>query len=101
MSWQRFEAGEGEAIDVFIVDHGFHTVLYIPKDALALSDHQNAKILGDQFVDVEEESNLAKEYGVVSVPTIVLFKEGEVVEIIVGAMPLHSFEKKVKESYGI
>jgi thioredoxin 1 len=52
-------------------------------------------------VDVEEESNLAKEYGVVSVPTIVLFKEGEVVEIIVGAMPLHSFEKKVKESYGI
>lgn len=35
-------------------------------------------------VDVDENRNLAKEYGVMSVPTLVVIKDGEEVERVVG-----------------
>lgn len=38
-------------------------------------------------VNVDEEPGLAQTYGVMSIPTIVLIKNGEVVKKVVGAVP--------------
>jgi thioredoxin 1 len=40
-----------------------------------------------QIVDVDEEMDLAKQYKVRSLPTLILFKDGEEVDRHVGAMP--------------
>ena len=40
-----------------------------------------------QIVDVDEEMELAKQYKVRSLPTLILFKDGEEVDRHVGAMP--------------
>lgn len=38
-------------------------------------------------VNVDDESSLATEYGVMSIPTLVVFKEGKVVKQSIGAKP--------------
>lgn len=38
-------------------------------------------------VDVDEEADLAQRYGIMSIPTLILFKDGKPVEQIVGARP--------------
>ena len=38
-------------------------------------------------VNVDEEPALAKEYGVMSIPTLILFKQGQVAGTSVGARP--------------
>lgn len=38
-------------------------------------------------VNVDEEQELAAQFGVMSIPTMILFKGGEAVNKIVGAMP--------------
>lgn len=50
--------------------------------------------LGERAVfgklDVDEQSELARKYGVMSIPTLILFKDGEVAKKEVG---LHSLEE--------
>ena len=36
-------------------------------------------------VNVDEEPELAQEYGIMSIPTIIIFKEGKIVNQVVGA----------------
>jgi len=38
-------------------------------------------------VDVDENQNIAINYGIRSIPTLIIFKDGKVVEQIVGAVP--------------
>ncbi|HOJ15720.1 MAG: thioredoxin [Caldisericia bacterium] len=38
-------------------------------------------------VNTDENSDLAYEYGIMSIPTLILFKEGKVVDKIIGALP--------------
>lgn len=38
-------------------------------------------------IDVDQDSELAAQFGVMNVPTLILFKEGKEVERIVGAKP--------------
>ena len=38
-------------------------------------------------VDVDSEQEIARQYGIVSIPTLMLFKGGKVVEQMVGARP--------------
>ena len=38
-------------------------------------------------VDVDEEPDLARRYGVMSIPTLVVIKNGEVVNKVIGAVP--------------
>ena len=38
-------------------------------------------------INVDEESALAKEYGVMSIPTLLLFKDGKVAGTSIGAKP--------------
>lgn len=44
-------------------------------------------------VNVDEEQELAMRFGVMSIPTMILFKGGEAVNRIVGAMPKESILK--------
>jgi thioredoxin 1 len=44
--------------------------------------------------DVEENDELAAEFGIRNIPTILFFKNGDVVDKLVGAMPKQRFEEK-------
>jgi len=44
--------------------------------------------------DVEEAEDLAAEYGIRNIPTILFFKNGEVVDKMVGAQSKQKFEEK-------
>jgi thioredoxin 1 len=44
--------------------------------------------------DVEENDDLAAEFGIRNIPTILFFKNGEVVDKLVGAVPKQKFEEK-------
>ena len=46
-------------------------------------------------VDIDENSALATEYRVMSVPTMKLFKDGEVVETLVGSRPESELRDKL------
>jgi len=50
-----------------------------------ISDENEDIVVGK--VNVDEEGDLAQEFGVMSIPTIVLIKNGKVVNRIVGARP--------------
>jgi thioredoxin 1 len=46
-------------------------------------------------VNIDEEQELAERYGIMSIPTIVLFKEGEPSAAAIGAMPKGAIEQKL------
>jgi thioredoxin 1 len=47
-------------------------------------------------VNIEEDGRLAEEYGVTSVPTLMVFKRGVVVERIVGVQSHRALEERLK-----
>lgn len=48
-------------------------------------------------VDIQESQGLASKYNVSSLPTIILFKGGEEVKRLTGAMPLSVLERKLSQ----
>ena len=46
--------------------------------------------------DVEENDDLAAEYGIRNIPTILFFKNGEVVDKLVGAVSKAKLDEKFK-----
>lgn len=48
-------------------------------------------------IDTEENINIAKEYGVSSLPTILIMKDKEVKEMIVGMMPKSAIISNIKK----
>ncbi len=44
-------------------------------------------------VNVEEEAELAREYGIYSIPTVLIFKNGQVANKAVGAQPREILEE--------
>lgn len=50
-----------------------------------ISDERDDLVVGK--VNVDEEQELAAKFGVMSIPTMILFKNGEAAGKIVGAMP--------------
>jgi len=44
-------------------------------------------------LNTDDNPGIASRYGIMSIPTILLFKNGEIVERIVGAAPKKDFEK--------
>ena len=49
-------------------------------------------------VDIDEEMELAQKYQVMSVPTLLLLKEGEIVNKSVGSIPIERLRDLIRES---
>jgi thioredoxin len=48
-------------------------------------------------IDVEEETDLAREYNVRSIPTLVLMKNGKVVDRLIGSVPIDRLREFLKK----
>jgi len=47
-------------------------------------------------VDIEDNEELARKFGIVSIPNFILFKDGKQIEQFIGAINEEEFEKKLK-----
>lgn len=59
-----------------------------------LADQYEGKISVAK-VDVDEQQELAIRYGIQSIPTVILFKDGKIAEKEIGVKPLNSFTKLI------
>ena len=48
-------------------------------------------------IDVDAEPELAQQFNIVSIPTILVFSKGKVVKQQIGAVPRQALEKMIKE----
>ena len=48
-------------------------------------------------VDVDDNPELAKEYGISSLPTVILIRDGKVVDKFVGAVKIEPMRKKFRD----
>ena len=48
-------------------------------------------------VNVEKSQALAQRFGIRSIPTLLIFKDGKIVSQIIGVHPKRNLEKKIKE----
>jgi thioredoxin 1 len=44
-------------------------------------------------VNIDEEQELARRYGIMSIPAMIIFRDGEPAEAAVGAMPKGALER--------
>ncbi len=51
-------------------------------------------------MDVDEHRNVPQQYGIRSIPTLLLFKGGHVVDTIIGAVPRSKLEESLKKVLG-
>ena len=47
-------------------------------------------------VDVDEENELAVRYGIMSIPTVILFNEGKEEKRFIGVQPIEAFKKELQ-----
>lgn len=47
-------------------------------------------------IDIEENDDLATQYAIRNIPTVLFFKNGQVVDKMVGAAPKAAYEEKLK-----
>ena len=61
-------------------------------------DELDQKISGMKFakINVDDNQELARKHGVMSIPTLVIFKEGKEIDRITGALPSEVLEEKLK-----
>ncbi len=64
-------------------------------DQLA-DEHAGSVTIGK--VDIDNQQELALKYGVQSIPTFILFENGEVKDRMMGAMPKSAFENFLKKN---
>jgi len=49
-------------------------------------------------VNVDDNPEISMQYGIRSIPTLIVFKDGEVFEQVIGAVPKSEIEKVVKKA---
>ncbi|MCL5774661.1 MAG: thioredoxin [Patescibacteria group bacterium] len=49
-------------------------------------------------VNVDENNEIASQFGIMSIPTIKMFKGGKIVAEMIGAAPKNQFEEMIKKS---
>ena len=59
-----------------------------------ISEQYSGKVIVAK-VDVDEQQELAIRYGIQTIPTIILFKEGRVTSKEIGVKPMSSFAKMI------
>lgn len=64
-------------------------------DRLAESFHGRLRV---GKVDVDQHPELARSYGIRSIPALLVFRDGEVVEQIAGAVPYEQLSKSVERA---
>lgn len=62
------------------------------------SEYQGKVKIGK--VDVDQNQDLASAYDVLSVPTVLFFKNGELVDSLVGLHPRHAYRSKIEALLG-
>ena len=60
-------------------------------------DHADTLAVGK--VNVDECPELAQQFGVMSIPTLILFKDGEVVDKRIGYQPKDALEEMLKQAF--
>ncbi len=62
------------------------------------------KEMGDTIkivkVNVDEQREIAMEYGIMSIPTVIMFKDGKPAKQIIGAHPLEDYKQAIAEING-
>lgn len=48
-------------------------------------------------VNVDDEGDIAAQYGIISIPTLLIFKDGQLAKKKVGAVPKHEIENLLKD----
>ena len=66
-----------------------------PRFEEAAKENPKAKFVK---VNVDESQQKAQEYGVMSIPTLLVFKNGKVVDQAIGAVPKDTLKKMVERS---
>ncbi|MCQ2350716.1 MAG: thioredoxin [Paludibacteraceae bacterium] len=57
-------------------------------------DYEGKAVIGK--VDIEENDDITTQYGIRNVPTVLFFKNGQLVDKVVGAGPRSMYEDKLK-----
>ena len=94
---ENFDAlisGELTIVDFFATWCGPCKMLSPVLEELA-NDRSEVKIVK---IDVDENQNLAKTYGVMSVPTMILLKNGEAIATKIGYLPKEQLEEWIEEN---
>ncbi|NTV06516.1 MAG: thioredoxin [Chlorobiaceae bacterium] len=63
-------------------------------DELA-ADYEGKAVIAK--LNVDENPNIAAQYGIRSIPSMLIFKNGQVVDQMVGSMPKNTIAKKIDE----
>ena len=66
-------------------------------DAIAAEYSDKLKVFK---LNVDQEPGIAAKYGIMSIPTLIIFKNGEVAEQIIGLMPKQKIEEKIAPIVG-
>ena len=59
---------------------------------------ENAQTLKVAKVNIDDSPNTAASYGVASIPTLMIFKGGEVVDRFVGVQPKHRLQEAIDQA---
>lgn len=51
-------------------------------------------------VNTDESQELAMKYGIMSIPTLIIFKNGEVADVIIGVIPKEEIRDKIEQVMG-
>jgi len=52
-------------------------------------------------VNVDDNQQLASQYGIMSIPTVMIFKDGKIVEQFIGVQPKSVYEGSIKKYLGL
>lgn len=59
------------------------------------SDYENKLIVAK--VDIDKARDIAQNYNIQSIPTVILFKDGKIVSRQIGAMSFEEYEKEINK----
>lgn len=91
----KVEIGTGLVlVDFFAIWCGPCKLLHPVLEELA-SNNPNLKVIK---IDVDDHEDLAREYGVISVPTLILFKNGNPISKQVGYIPLDVLQQFIENN---